>query len=349
MFPGEDGEPDPSTTIPFLTDGGIYPGIDIQEGPEGDLYYVKLFNEEYGRGEVHRIAYSSDNQPPVARLTATPQSGPLSEGKLEVEFDAGGSTDPNEEEPLEFEWDLNYDGVFGDAPAGETATETFEDSVNHLVAVRVVDEKGAKSVARITVYPGDSPPEPEIIEPAESISEPGKADLEWHVGQPIHFKGAAQDPDQVGALPPTSLEWNSRIHHCPFGPETCHVHPLQAFLEVDSGTLIAPDHDYPSLIELTLTATDERGLAVTKTIDLYPHPVELTIQSDPPGVTLGAGQRSEPAPYVLTAIEDSKITLSAPKAVESEERLCLESWSDGGDRVHTVAASSSATYTAKFR
>ncbi len=75
MFPGAGGEPDPSTTTPFLTDGGIYPGIDIQEGPEGDLYYVKLFNEEYGRGEIHRIAYSLDNQPPVAQPERRPSVG----------------------------------------------------------------------------------------------------------------------------------------------------------------------------------------------------------------------------------------------------------------------------------
>ena len=347
MFPGEDGKPDPSTTMPFLTDGGIYPALDIQEGPEGDLYYVKLFNEEYGRGEIHRIAYSSDNQPPVAHLTADHPWGETGEGKLEVEFDASGSTDPNGEE-LEFEWDLNYDGVFEDAPQEETATETYEDSENHVVAVRVVDEKGARSVARMTVYPGDTPPEPEILEPEESSPESGKADFEWHVGQPIHFEGAAQD-NEDGELPPTSLEWNSRLHHCPFGPETCHVHPLQSFPELDSGTLIAPDHDYPSLIELTLTATDERGLAVSKTIDLLPHPVELTIDSEPSGVTLSAGELSEPAPYGLEAIEDSKVTLSAPATVQvGETTYAWTGWSDGGERTHTIEATAPATYTAEY-
>ena len=60
----------------------------------------------------------------------------------------------------------------------------------------------------MTVYPGDTPPEPEILEPEESSPESGKADFEWHVGQPIHFEGAAQD-NEDGELPPTSLEWNS--------------------------------------------------------------------------------------------------------------------------------------------
>ena len=33
----------------------------------------------------------------------------------------------------------------------------------------------------------------------------------------------------------------------------CHAHPLQAFPGFGGGSLIAPDHDYPSHIELTLT------------------------------------------------------------------------------------------------
>ena len=35
--------------VPFLSDAGLYPGIDIEVGPEGDLFYTSLFGPEFGR------------------------------------------------------------------------------------------------------------------------------------------------------------------------------------------------------------------------------------------------------------------------------------------------------------
>ena len=35
------------------------------------------------------------------------------------------------------------------------------------------------------------------------------------------------------------------------------------FPGVETGSLVAPDHDYPSRIDIDLTATDARGLAAT--------------------------------------------------------------------------------------
>ena len=58
MRAGEDGRPDPSKVEPFLTEGGFYPGVDIEVGPEGDLFYVSLYSDEegsYGPGAIHRI------------------------------------------------------------------------------------------------------------------------------------------------------------------------------------------------------------------------------------------------------------------------------------------------------
>ncbi|HEY5053716.1 MAG TPA: PQQ-dependent sugar dehydrogenase [Solirubrobacterales bacterium] len=333
MFPGADGRPDPSTTTPFLTGGGLYPGVDVQEGPEGALFYVKLFGEEYGPGEVHRIFYSSGNQPPVAHLKVDHE---WSAGDLNAEFDATGSTDADGEQ-LEYEWDVNDDGSFAPPTTDGTIDEAYADSQNHTVAVRVRDGHGATSIDRITVYPHDTPPQPTIVEPSPS--------LEWHVGEPIYFEGAAEDSED-GPLPPSSLGWNSRLYHC---PSACHVHPLQAFTAVDSGTLIAPDHDYPSRIALALTATDSRGLEASTTVEIYPHPVVLTVESDPPGLTLSAGQLTGATPFALTAIEDSKITLVAPPAGELEGHdYTWTGWSDEGERVHTVVADHAASYRAMY-
>jgi glucose/arabinose dehydrogenase len=338
MFAGADGRPDPTTTIPFLSDAGLYPGIDIEEGPEGDLFYVKLVGDQEGEeGSIHRISYSSGNQPPVGRLTATPEWGA---SPLTVQLDATGSTDADGE-TLSYEWDPQGDGSYETKTSNGKKTLIFSDTNNHTIAVRVRDGQGATSVARVTVYPGDTPPQPQVVKPAASFT--------WRVGQAIEFEGVAHD-NEDGDLPATSLDWSSRLFHCPTGPTNCHAHPLQAFPSVGSGTLIAPDHDYPSHIDLSLTATDSRGLAVTKTVSLEPRTVELKIASNPAGVTLTAGLLTQPAPFTLTAIEGSHLTLAAPEAAEFEGagHPWLR-WSDGGDRVHTIEVSPAVTkYSASY-
>ncbi|HEY4778942.1 MAG TPA: PQQ-dependent sugar dehydrogenase [Solirubrobacterales bacterium] len=345
MFAGADGRPDPSTTVPFLTDGSLYPGVDIEVGPEGALYYAKLFGDEYDElGSIHRISYFSGNQPPVARLTATPSSSP---GVLNAKFDASGSSDA-EGEGLEYAWDPQNDGSYEAPTSNPVREETFADSQNHTVAVRVSDEQGAESVARVTVYPHDTPPEPVIVSPAESPLGSGIAGLHWRVGQGIEFEGVAEDAED-GALPDANLDWSSRLYHCPGGPTSCHAHPLQAFPAVHSGTLIAPEHDLPSHIELTFKATDARGLSASKTISLEPSAVQLGIESQPPGVTLTAGLLTKPGPFAFPAIEGSNISLSAPQTAQiGGQTYVFQGWSDGGARVHSLVADASATYTATF-
>jgi glucose/arabinose dehydrogenase/PKD repeat protein len=338
MFAGADGRPDPTTTTPFLSDAGPYPGVDLEEGPEGDLFYVKLVGDQDGEGgSIHRISYSSGNQPPVANLTATPEWGG---SPLTVQLDATGSTDADGE-TLAYEWDPQGDGSYEAKTSNGKRSLKFTDTDNHTIAVRVRDGKKATSVARVTVYPGDTPPQPQIVKPAAGFT--------WRVGQAIEFQGLAHDGED-GDLDGTRLDWSSRLFHCPTGPTNCHAHPLQAFPSVASGTLIAPDHDYPSHIDLTLTATDSRGLAVTKTVTLNPRTVELKFASDPAGVTLTAGLLTQPAPFALTAIEGSHITLAAPETVEFEGAAHpWLGWSDGGDRVHSIEVSPAVTeYTASY-
>ena len=111
-----------------------------------------------------------------------------------------------------------------------------------------------------------------------------------------------------------------------------------------------PDHDYPSHIEISLTATDSRGLAATDAVSIHPRTVDLTIASDPPGLELAAGPLVRPAPFGLRAIEGSSIVLSAPPSAAFEGgQYAWRGWSDAGARVHSVLAEASATYTASYR
>jgi len=336
MYPGIDGRPEPLSGETFLSDAdGPYPGVDLEVGPEGDLYYAQLFGEGFGPGSVHRITYDPDA--PEARLTVSPH--PWGESPLNVELDASGSTGPNHQsEALSYEWDLDGNGGF-ETEGGETQNHEYTGEENVEVAVKVTNASEHSSIARLKLYPGDEPPEPVIEEPLES--------LKWHVGQQIHFVGYAKYKEAENEkLEPSGLFWKTRIRHC---PSLCHSHPLQAFPATDRGDITAPDHDYPAELEISLTGIDERGLSATRTISLQPSTVGLTMQSVPPGLQLGAGPLTQTAPFVLTAIEDGNEVLTAPQTQElGGKTYTFAGWSDSGARVHSVEASSNATYTATY-
>ncbi len=333
MLPGADGHPDPSKVVPFMTGGSNYPGVDIQEGPDGALYYASLFSEDFELGAIHRITYAPGA--PKARLSATPQWGDV---PLHVELDASESSDPNGEQ-LEFEWDLDGDGSF-ETEGGETKSVVLTEPVNTVLSVLVRDEDGNTSVARVTVYPGDSPPVPTITSPQPT--------LKWKVGDQIHFEGSAVDGEGEPIDNSLYFYWSSWLYHCP-GGGGCHAHPLQVAPGVFKGDLLAPEHDYPSYIEISLSVTDQRGLRGTKTVRIDPHTVDVKIASEPPGVSIVAGLLAEPAPFEVPTIEGAQLVLSAPQTAElNGQTYDWQSWSDQGARSHSIVANSSGTYTAVY-
>lgn len=330
---GADGRPDTSRIANFLWDGGQYAGVDLQIGPEGNLYYVAIFDSE-GDGKIHQISYEPGV--PVAKISASPRWGPLNlPAGLKIQFDGSQSSDPDSE-ALTYSWDLNGDGVFGDS-TNVSPSFTYKTAENVTVSLRVEDTTGKTSVASKLVYPGDTPPTVKITQPSPSLT--------WGAGQQIQFAGVASDKEE-GTLPKSNLSWITRVLHC---PAACHEHPLQSFTGVSSGEVEAPDHDYPSHLKLILGATDSRGLTATEAVQIDPRPVSLHLASDPPGVSLGAGAQSAAAPFDVTVIEGGTITLAAPENVTAGTRsMRFEGWSDGGDRVHTIVADAPANYTAVY-
>jgi hypothetical protein len=167
----------------------------------------------------------------------------------------------------------------------------------------------------------------------------------WAVGDPIAFRGSATDAEQ-GSLPGSALRWSVVMHHC---PSTCHTHAVQDFDGVASGSLAAPDHEYPSYLELRLTATDAGGLQDVETIRLDPKTVALQFRSAPSGLTLAIDTATGTTPFSRTVIQGSAVSIGAPPTQTlGGTTYTFASWSDGGAATHTITAGAAGTYTATY-
>ena len=338
MLPGTNGLPDPSRLQSFVgvdaTGGAAGHPVDLKIGPGGDLFYVDMDD-----GTVHRISYAAANQPPTAVITANPTNGPV---PLTVSFDGTGSFDP-EGKPLSYSWDLNGDGTFGDA-TGPTASYTYTTAGVYHPSLRVTDDQGASGTASVTVTAGNTAPTGIIDSPTSSLT--------WRVGDTINFSGHATD-SQDGTLPASALTWSLIIHHC-FTPTDCHTHLIQTFAGVSSGSLTAPDHNYPCWLELQLTAKDSGGLTSTTSVRLDPRTVVLTFKTNPGGLVLTdlvVNEAPKTTPFSVTVVVGSANSVSAPSPQQfKRSTYFFTSWSDGGAQSHTITAPAvNTTYTATYR
>ncbi len=324
---GSNGLPNPAGVHTILS--GVAP-VDLELGPDGRLYFVDI-----AAGTVNRVDYAAGNAPPVARVSATPASGPV---PLTVSFSASASTDDQPVSQLSYAWDLDGDGAYDDA-TGVTAGRTYTASGSVLVRVRVTDGAGASDVAQVTIQAGNSPP-------VAQITRPTTADR-WSTGVDLPFAGTASDPNQPG-IGASSMRWSMILYHCVTQTD-CHAHPQGDRVGVASGVFNAPEHDYPAYLEFRLTVTDAGGLTDTDTVRVDPRTVQLTFSSEPAGLQLAAGLAGG-SPLTITAISGSRTVISAPSPqVVNGISYTFSSWSDGGAASHDViAGTSNASYVARF-
>jgi PKD domain len=323
------GQPLPSTRQLFARN--VDP-VNLKIGSGGDLFNVD-FN-----GSIRRMRYSSNNQPPTAVAQGTSTTGPL---PLTVNFDGRGSSDADAGDSLSYAWDLDGDGLFDDSfSAQPSRTYTSQGAVT--VRLRVTDSSGESDTDSVEINPGGDPPQATIATPAPT--------LRWAVGDTITFSGSASDPQQ-GTLPDSALTWSLILRHCTT-VDDCHSHTLDTWEGISGGPTArfdAPDHPYPSHLELSLTATDSSGLTDTETVRLDPRTVDLTFRTQPSGLRLTAGTE-EATPFTRTVIVGSKNSVSAlTSQTLGAATYRFVSWSDGGAQAHEVVAPSSpSTYTANY-
>jgi glucose/arabinose dehydrogenase/PKD repeat protein len=323
MFENAAGQIDPAGRILFA--GNSPTPVTLELGPGGDLFFVDIFG-----GTVRRIRFFAGNQPPVAAIAADKTNGPV---PLTVNFDGSGSSDP-EGDALTYAWDLDGDGALDDSTAVKP-TFTYEVADTYTVRLRVRDDLGATDGDTIVISAGNRPPTATIEAPLATTT--------WSVGELLEFAGSGSDPED-GALAASALSWDLILHH------GAHLHPLQTFDNVATGSFTTPDHEYPAELELRLTATDSGGLTDTESVRLEPETRELTLESSPSGLELGFNAESATTPFTRTVIVGSSNSLSATSPQTSAgTTYVFGSWSDGGAQTHNVTALGAAVYEAAYR
>jgi hypothetical protein len=171
----------------------------------------------------------------------------------------------------------------------------------------------------------------------------------WKAGDTIRFTGSATDA-QDGTVPASRLGWSVVLGHCT--TTGCHEHPLASRDGVATGTIAAPDHEAPSYVEFTLTATDAFGATASVVRRVDPQTATITLASDYPGLMLAAGSgQSTPTVFTQLWVVNSQLQLNAPLTQARGQFLyTFRSWSDGGAATHTIRVpAANTTYTASYR
>lgn len=228
----------------FSPDAGSI--VHMTQGPDGAIYYALI-----GESQVRKIQFGSGNNSiPVVKVSSNTKFGSL---PLTVNFSSAGTFDPDGD-PLTFRWEFGD----GTSATGRQVKHTYRTAQNFNARLIVTDSHGAQVTSRIIkIFAGDQAPVPQITSPVVGTS--------VRPGQTVRFSGRATDPDE-GLLNPSNLTWTVVLHH------NDHTHPfLGPLTGVASGAFTIPTNDHQDgrvFYRIRLKATDSRGLAIFRSIDI---------------------------------------------------------------------------------
>jgi len=290
--------------------------VDLRPGPGGTLAYVDI-----AEGIVGTIAHAPANKTPIASVEAAPAYGAL---PLRVKLSAAAE-DPNGDK-LSYRWRLGD----GERASGRTVRHTYRERGTYVVRLIVSDRHGARTLAAVRVFAGNTPP------PGARIVSP-KDGYRYVAGRPVRLRAAARDPED-GRLRGRTVRWRVELRHGEhshyvgdgFG-RTFRFKPLR-------------DHDADSHYEISVVSIDRHGLFQSgppHEITLRPQTTTLSLDSQPAGARIVYGAAELEAPVVRPAAVGHRTTVSADDHfVRDGVSYRFSSWSDGAPRSRTLTIGS---------
>ncbi len=183
--------PSPPTGEPFAVTRSSFPAAGAYR------YYCETHGQPGGVGMSGVVYVNADGElPPEALFTVSPN--PAVEGQL-VTFDANRSTAAPNRSIAKYEWDLNGNGMYGDAEdkTGVRPTQTYLTARDVNVSLRVTDDRQRTEVRSqaVRIEPASSPrPDPAPTPPPGPAPRPGPAPPPQTTQQPVPTTTSVSKP-----------------------------------------------------------------------------------------------------------------------------------------------------------
>jgi uncharacterized repeat protein (TIGR01451 family) len=304
---------------------------DLQEGPDGNLYFVSIFE-----GTFSEIT-APGPFPPTAKASATPAAGPA---PLTSAFSSAGSSDPYDL-PLSYSWD------FGDGSTSTSANPSHVYTSNGTYTAKLTVSNGTQTdTSSIKVVVGQSPPTASITAPAT-----------YNAGDTVSFSGTATDPAD-GTLPGYDYTWQAdfisngvaqpsytdQVGHPFYGPITGST---SGSFQIPTDPTQTPSSYY----RITLTVTDSQGLQTVVTKDIHPNLTSWSADVNVPGVGYTVDGTWHTGPFSTQDVVGVQHVLSGMPLgqVIGGTRYRFAGWADGSALTDSFTAGSSpASHTANY-
>ena len=296
----------------FDTNAGTI--ADLQEGPDGNLYFVSVFN-----GTFSKISTTGAINP-TASASATPNAGMA---PLSVQFSSAGTSDPFGK-PLTYSWN------FGDgSPTSTSANPVHSYSSNGTYTATLTASNGSLSGTTTTkVVVGRPPPVATITTPTVGTPYQG--------GETVNFAGKGTDAVD-GQLPNSDLTWqvdfynngvaepfyNQEVPHPFYGPTS----------GISTGSFQIPNdisQTPGSFYRITLTAVDSAGIPTKTTVDIHPQLTTWTANANVPGAAFVVDGTWQTGTYTAQDVTGVQHVLTGvPVQTVGGVRYRFVGWSDG--------------------
>jgi cytochrome c len=172
---------------PFLPlTGDFRRPMDIELGSDGTMYlleYGSIYGIDNEDARLVKVEYNPGNRKPKAKAGASALVG---RAPLRVSFNSRGSTDPDDEDKLSYEW--LFDGKTLGATSANAA-HTFTRNGTYTVVLRVKDAAGAMATDTLKISVGNTPPQ-------VAIETPGNKSFYWN-NHSIAYKVAVKDSEDI--------------------------------------------------------------------------------------------------------------------------------------------------------